>query len=448
MGKRWPKVIRDPVHDIVPFEDSACDRLLLELINAREFQRLRRVRQLGVSNFVFPGADQTRFAHSIGVMHIARMFLARITGPLGRNVSDLHQKAVLAAALLHDVGHGPFSHAFERISGESHEKRTLEIIRHPSTEVNNILSDPNKGGDPKLPQLLDVFFSENVEEGDGEDETVPSYLAQIVSSQLDADRFDYLLRDSHATGTGYGRFDLGWLMQNLFLDQKSRFCLGYKALLGAEEYVYARYHMYRAVYFHKTTRAAEVMLRLLFGRYQGLLQEAKSERERQAIAPGAPPGVVAAFSGPLSLEEFLRLDDSTVVEFWRSCEAAPDRVLSELGGGLLHRRLFKAIDLTGVDSPRVVEFDKQARDLLESKKRDPEYALAHDSPADTPYKPYDPARETSAPQIFVEYKPEEVGELSSHSDMVHDLAKRYTLVRYYCPAEVRDELERIAEKVK
>ncbi len=131
-----------------------------------------------------------------------------------------------------------------------------------------------------------------------------------------------------------------------------------------------------------------------------------------------------------------------------SCEAAPDRVLgSELGALGFHRRLFKAIDLTGVDSPRV-KFDKQARDLLESKKRDPEYALAHDSPADTPYKPYDPARETSAPQIFVEYEPEKVGELSSHSDMVHDLAKRYTLVRYYCPAEVRDELERIAEKVK
>ncbi|MFO7976731.1 MAG: HD domain-containing protein [Planctomycetota bacterium] len=448
MGKKWPKVIRDPVHNIVPFEDCACDRLLLELINAKELQRLRRIKQLGVSNFVFPGADHTRFSHSIGVMHIARMFLERITGPLKRDINELHSKAVLAAALLHDVGHGPFSHAFEKISGENHEKRTLEIIRDPSTEVHQILSDASSDGAPELPELLDAFFSEDPLHSTDLEESSTFCLSQIVSSQLDADRFDYLLRDSRGTGTGYGRFDLAWLLQNLFLDRKSRFYLGYKAMLAAEQYVYARYHMYRSVYFHKTTRSAEVMLQLLFQRYQELLQQATLDHDRKTIAPGTPPGILRAFSDDLSLADYLQLDDCSITEFWRSCEASNDSVLKKLGGGLLNRRLYKAIDLTHVPGARVVEFVEKAKAFLKQQGMDPEYALAHDSPADTPYKPYDPATETSAPQIFVEHEPGQIKELSRCSEMVHELTKKYTLVRYYCPAEYRDEIERIAEQVK
>ena len=117
MSEKWPKVIRDPVHNIVPFEDRKWDRLLLQLINTKEFQRLRRIKQLGVSNFVFPGADHTRFAHSIGVMHTARMFLDRIAIGLGK-ITQEQRTAVLAAALLHDIGHGPFSHALKRSRGK------------------------------------------------------------------------------------------------------------------------------------------------------------------------------------------------------------------------------------------------------------------------------------------------------------------------------------------
>lgn len=123
----WPKVIRDPIHGLIPFEDTACDKLLLKLINTSEFQRLRRIKQLGFSQLTFPGADHSRFAHSIGVMQIARRILDRIERR-GQQIQQDHRTVVLAASLLHDIGHGPFSHAFEKITGQNHEKRTSEII--------------------------------------------------------------------------------------------------------------------------------------------------------------------------------------------------------------------------------------------------------------------------------------------------------------------------------
>jgi len=439
----WPKVIRDPVHNIIPFENTPCDRLLLDLINTREFQRLRRIRQLGVSHLVFPGAEHTRFAHSIGAMHTARMFLDRITTVLGETIEDIHRTAVLAASLLHDIGHAPFSHALEKVTGEHHEKRTRQIICDESTEVYRCL----QSFDPHLPDMLDAFFSEDVEEGETEAALVPAYLTQIVASQLDADRFDYLLRDSYATGTDYGRFDLKWLLQNLFLEEaRSRFYLGHKAILAAEEYVYARYHMYRMVYFHKTTRAAEVMLRLLFRRFRELLSNTNGEDAELQVAPGAPESVVRAFSGDrMSLEEYLRLDDYGIVQFWSACENAEDGLLRELGTGLLHRKLYKGIDVTGVTSNKVADFVTDSRRLIRQRGLDVDYALADDTPGDTAYKPYDPDAEKPATQIYVKTVTGEREELSQHSDMVRTLTKRYTLIRYYCPESIRKDLKSIAD---
>ena len=282
----WPKLIRDPVHNIIPFEK--CDRLLLQLINTREFQRLRRIKQLGLSQLVFPGADHSRFAHSIGVMHIARRIVDRVAQLRPGSVTDDQRIAVLAAALLHDVGHGPFSHAFEKITGEKHEQRTLDIIGSDSTEVNGVL----KKADPDLPDRLKVFFDEDIEEEGRAQAEIPGFLTQVVSSQLDADRFDYLLRDSRSTGAEYGRFDIEWMLQHLGMDDtKGRFFLGHKALHAGETYVFARYHMYRSVYFHKTTRAAEVMLRLLFRRFKKRLMAASNAGDRERIVRGAPPMV-------------------------------------------------------------------------------------------------------------------------------------------------------------
>ncbi len=147
-------------------------------------------------------------------MQTARMFLERISRLVGSALTDDHRIIVLAAALIHDVGHGPFSHAFEAITKDKHEARTLQIIRDPSTDVHQRL----RAADPSLPDRISMFFDEENDEGDRPESSIPSYLTQVVSSQLDADRFDYLLRDSYATGTVYGQFDHRWLINQLHLE--------------------------------------------------------------------------------------------------------------------------------------------------------------------------------------------------------------------------------------
>lgn len=441
MSGAWPKIIRDPIHNIVSFDDNPCDRLLLDLINTREFQRLRRIKQLGMSELVFPAANHSRFAHSIGVMCNARRFLNRLQKVCGdAQIEAEHQTAVLAASLLHDVGHGPFSHTFEKITEEDHEIRTCQVIRDESTEVNKRLRKHSK----ELPEVLAAFFDEDMEESQ-RDGVMPPYLTQVVSSQLDADRFDYLQRDSYATGTDYGRFDDGWLIEHLHLDNdRKRLYLSHKALMAAEAYVFARSRMYRTVYFHKTTRAAEVMLRLLFKRYKLLLEQTQSPRDKNKIVPGAPRSVVRAFSGKLSLADYLALDDHTVSEFLKSCALASDTILRDLGSGLADRKLYKAIEASEAQAANVGKFATEAMAAIQLEGMDPNYAFVDDTPGDTPYKPYDPDDDKPATQIYVQNSLGQMTEISKLSPAIRELRQEYTLLRYYFPESIRDMIDGIA----
>src|SRR5262249_25958056 len=156
----WPKVFRDPIHNLIAFENTPCDRLLLDLINTREVQRLRRIQQLGMSDLVFPGANHSRFAHSLGVLHTARLFLDQLQHVQGNALPEDHRTFILAAALLHDVGHGPFSHVFEQVTGQRHEAFTRAIIHSEATEVHQRLS----AFDPNMPEQLSQFFDEDADE--------------------------------------------------------------------------------------------------------------------------------------------------------------------------------------------------------------------------------------------------------------------------------------------
>lgn len=360
MSKSWPIIFRDPVHNMIVFEDTNCDRLLLDLINTKEVQRLHRIKQLGFTELVFPAANHSRFAHSLGVLQIARQFLDHFQRLEGSGLDEGRRALVLAASLLHDIGHGPFSHAFEKVTGQKHEQRTLEIIQSGDTEVNQRL----RRFDAELPRRLALFFAEDIDEsGTGFD--LPPYLTQVVSSQLDADRCDYLLRDSYATGTNYGNYDLSWLLAQLRLQPGGkRFYLGAKALSAAEAYLYARFHMYRTVYFHKTTRAAEVMLRLLFQRYKELVDAADSPGAKREVVPDVPIRLFLAFTERMSLTQYLALDDHTISEFLKACAGAQDLILRDVSDGLLNRRLFKAVDASGASGADVAEFRVKAQDCL------------------------------------------------------------------------------------
>jgi HD superfamily phosphohydrolase len=436
MSNSWPKVFRDPIHNLIAFDNTPCDRLLLDLINTREVQRLRRIKQLGDAELVFPGANHSRFAHSLGVLHTARLFLNQFE-TVGGPLPSEQRIFLLAAALLHDVGHGPFSHVFEQVTGQRHEAFTRAIIQSEWTEVHQRL----RAFDPRMPEQLALFFDEDAEDGQRAG-TLPPWLGQVVAGQLDADRCDYLLRDSHATGTNYGNFDLAWMLAQLRPDpQGKRFYLTRKGLSAAETYLFARFHMYRTVYFHKTSRAAEVMLKLLCRRVKEIIDTL--DVVRSDFGP-----FTEAFTEQMSLTNYLDFDDHAITGFLKACKGCSDALLRDLADGLLNRRLYKALDVTGlIDSRelrRIMAFDSRVRERMQQLGMDTRYCWVEDSASDTPYEPYNPDVEKPARQIFVENNQGKIVEISTLSEALMQLRKTYTVIRYYAPAAFRDEMRRIA----
>src|SRR4029078_11958292 len=170
------KIIRDPVHDVIAFRlDRPLDALLFRLINSVEFQRLRRIRQLGMASLAYPGADHSRYSHSLGVMETARKILEQLCRSF--YIDAERQTVCLAAALLHDLGHGPFSHVFERVSGSHHEDVTQRIILDPKTQCNRALAEHDR----ELPRMVVDLMRCHPKR---------TFICDILSSQLDADRLD------------------------------------------------------------------------------------------------------------------------------------------------------------------------------------------------------------------------------------------------------------------
>ena len=201
-------ILRDPVHGLVSFEAEE-ERIIERLMDTPEVQRLRRVRQLGVTSFAFPGAEHTRFAHAVGAAFVMKLLLARLRAihgalPYWQQITSDRARDAIAAAMLHDVGHGPLSHLFEdAIPGVAeHEEWTRRIVLDPATEVHRVLA----AEDPAMPGRVAALVSGK--------HPLP-YLARSVSGTFDVDRCDYLLRDAHATGVRYGVFDLDWLLRSL-----------------------------------------------------------------------------------------------------------------------------------------------------------------------------------------------------------------------------------------
>ncbi|MBX3458563.1 MAG: HD domain-containing protein [Planctomycetes bacterium] len=446
---KLPTVIRDPIHDIIPFEDTKLDALLLSLINTREFQRLRRIKQLGMAELVFPAANHSRFAHSIGVMHNARRFVEAVT-KAGAPLKDNQKAAVIAAALLHDVGHGPFSHAFEKVTGDKHERRTLEVIQSPETEVHQTLKSFDK--DVDLPKLIANFFDESLDDEALGKAGIPAFASQIVSSQLDADRTDFLLRDSHATGTHYGRFDLNWLIRSLkFIDNK--IVVGKKGLSTVEQYVFARQHMYLRCYFHKTSHAAELMLKHVFDRFKNLLTEHGAEKVN-GLVPGVNPLLVKAFStgAKMPLADYQKLDDGTVSEFFRCCADSKDPTLAYLANGLLHRRLYKVVEATGQGLDKISDLGAALAEVVKSNAKllpdsfPSKYVGKAETIKEARYTPYTPDEKRQS-QIHVESATGKVTELSKEVPSIATLERQKDLLRYYYPIELQEKLSPVVEGV-
>jgi HD superfamily phosphohydrolase len=372
-------ILRDPVHGLIAF-DTDDDQIVERLLSTPEVQRLRRIRQLGLTSLAYPGAEHSRFAHAIGTAHIMKRLLERLSdveewiAPEHRLTPEARCEA-LASALLHDLGHGPLSHLFEEVlpSSAPHEEWTQRIVQDSGSGVNRVLTATGREIPERVAELIGGKHP-------------LTYLARAVSGTLDVDRCDYLLRDAHATGVPYGRYDLDWLLRSLrFAPATTATSIpplaidAGKGIASLESFILARLFMFQQVYFHKTTRAAEWMVRALFARVVGQL------RDGTPLA-GVPAAIDAAARGrPVALGDYLELDDSVLWGALHIWESSRDPVLADLSARMRSRALFKTREITDQDEPSRTRALEIAREEAKRSGLDPESYVDLDVAVDVPF---------------------------------------------------------------
>lgn len=346
-------LIRDPIHDYIVFDKIKLE-FLIKVMNSFEFQRLRRIKQLGATYFVYPGADHSRFGHSIGTMWLAFKFGNKFRNN-GLDISkDLMSKIVLTA-LIHDIGHGPFSHVFEKITRYNHENMTMNFIEE------------------RLPDIATSFSSNEIKKiFKKELESKNAWIGDLLDSQIDIDRMDFLLRDSLYTGVNYGLFDIQRIFYSLTvgdIEGENHLIMLLKGLHAFEEFFIAYHHMYWQVYFHKTTRACEVLIEKIFLRMEDIIDDIHIN-----ISPQLKNLLTKK---KLDLYEFFLLDDCTILETIKKCRKSEDSILSDLCNRFLNRKLFKLIKK---DTKTSFEAFENIRKFYEEKNIPHKYYFANDGP--------------------------------------------------------------------
>jgi HD superfamily phosphohydrolase len=417
------RIYRDSVHNIINIDTSDEEgRLLVELIDTPEFQRLRRVRQLGLAYFAYQSAEHSRFTHSLGASHLARRILDKLSHRY--TVTPEDRTAVLAAALLHDVGHGAFSHVIESILGFHHEQYTIDAVLSKDTAIGSVLNSYSSEIAANVASIIRGDFC-NIA------------LMQIVSSQLDADRMDYLLRDSLMTGAKYGIYDVEWIIKSIEIDEdRGHLYVSAPGIYAVEDYLQARYYMFRQVYFHRTLRAAEAVLRVLLQRSLDLYRSGEAFWYRPDSA------FEKVLRGEkLSLSEHLSIDDYDVMFYIKQWQLSDDPILSDLATRFIDRKLFTAFDL---DMPEneIDDFVEAARQRVEDAGFDTRYYFINDIGGDAPYHFYTRNSDNPKELIFVEdgFARPSIREISEVSAAVRGLQKGYRIHRICFPSEVKDEI--------
>jgi HD superfamily phosphohydrolase len=332
------RVIMDSVHGLTEFDQS-----FRRILDTRELQRLRWIRQTGLVFLVYPGAEHSRFSHALGAYGIAKRVLYHIrsVAALGTfSPSELDEnleKAFLIAALCHDLGHTPFSHVLEQLllpqGMRSHEDCTLAILKDTTCQIGRVIR--NVGCD--LDQVIGLL--DGVHWNDG--------LCKLLSGSADVDRWDYLLRDAAASGLIYGSYDLDWMIHSIYLlrdaERKPRLVIeAPKGFVALKHFLAARRSMYQQVYWYDTVRGAERLLRAIFERASDPQKPSRFKAAVDADIPSCLKGVISA--QPLTMEEFLETDDTAVISFVKYWAfRGTDPLLKYLSRCLLERRLFKAV---------------------------------------------------------------------------------------------------------
>ncbi|MBS0961219.1 HD domain-containing protein [Acetobacter thailandicus] len=368
------KQIKDPIYGFVDFEGRETQ--LLSILSDPFYQRLRRVKQLGFSDHIFPSATHTRFSHSLGVFHVAKKMLALVEPHVVNGNWSNEGLACLAAALLHDVGHGMFSHVFEgavkkhlekkyrsetnKIEKDplflsvNHEKISQRIIK--SGSISNILNKIYPGMSNDVSDMLDDKGNRS-----------KSIYKSIISSQLDADRLDYVQRDPYFAGVSSGGIDLEWILRNLTVEKEKDdnlyFSIESKAYASIEQYLVTLFQLYPTIYLHKKTRSLQYMFGLIISKVFRYIDA----KDLDSVGLSDTHPFVVLINNPDDIDNLLRLDDSL---FWYSIglfSVSTDDHLKKLIDMIYRRDLFKVIDVWKiVDSVVPERADESASDHFKS----------------------------------------------------------------------------------
>ncbi|VTX62470.1 HD domain-containing protein [Gemella haemolysans] len=386
------KVLKDPVHSYIHIHYE----VIWNCLDSKEFQRLRRIRQLGGDFQVYPTAEHSRFSHSLGVYEIVRRMVTEVK-TLCAELTEYEKVCVMLASLLHDVGHGPFSHAFEHVTNHSHEEYTAKIILG-DTELNSILRAVSK----KMPEDI-VSIIQHTHEND--------ILNQIVSGQLDADRMDYLLRDSYFTATSYGQFDLERILRTMRVRKTSEgrkvIVVKHTGIHSVEDYIMARYQMYWQVYYHPVARSYEAVFIQLFNRLKDIFKDNKDYFEDMKVL------IPFLEKVEVSEEEYFRLDENSLLYCCALIQDKDDVIAADLAKRLQNRKLFEYVDYNE-------ENLAQIQNMLRDNGYDEQYYLRIENIEASVYSPY------KGRKILIEKLDGQIVALEKASTIVESITKGQT----------------------
>ena len=386
------KVLKDPVHSYIHIDYE----VIWNCLDSKEFQRLRRIRQLGGDFQVYPTAEHSRFSHSLGVYEIVRRMVTEVK-TLCAELTEYEKVCVMLAGLLHDVGHGPFSHAFEHVTNHSHEEYTAKIILG-DTELNSILRAVSK----KMPEDI-VSIIQHTHEND--------ILNQIVSGQLDADRMDYLLRDSYFTATSYGQFDLERILRTMRVRKTSEgrkvIVVKHTGIHSVEDYIMARYQMYWQVYYHPVARSYEAVFIQLFNRLKDIFKDNKDYFEDMKVL------IPFLEKAEVSEEEYFRLDENSLLYCCALIQDKDDVIAADLAKRLQNRKLFEYVDYNE-------ENLAQIQNMLRENGYDEQYYLRIENIEASVYSPY------KGRKILIEKLDGQIVALEKASTIVESITKGQT----------------------
>ncbi|MEB3194377.1 MAG: HD domain-containing protein [Cyanobacteriota bacterium] len=404
------RVYHDPLHGAIALDRAIpAEAMAIAIIDTPAFQRLRRIRQLGPAHLTFHGAESSRFTHSLGVLHLARRALHH----LERSHPHLaeHRAVLYAAALLHDIGHGPFSHSGEEMFGISHEAWSARLIRDDPS-LREPLEAAQVGCAEAVASLLE-----------GGDDAEPAIKA-LVSSQLDCDRLDYLLRDSYSTGASYGQLDLDRLLAALILAPDGSLAIHPRGLLAVEHYLVVRQLMYRSVYNHRLNVVCNWLLKRT-------IDVARQLGPEQVWADDTMASWIW-HRDHLSLNHFLANDDvRTTYHLSRWREEAPP-ALRDPCARLLDRRLLKARDVRHLSTAERLQLLARAQRQAQREGLDPEGCCALLQGQTRGYHPYRRGLRL--------WDGQHLAALEEHSKLVHTLTLQEPWAWLVVPKEVETTL--------